>query len=403
MQRVNVSLHPESGLCVAYDVHLGSVVHEITDYCVFMADDLQRKPITLHYSSLRLARFWSYLLSRGKTLSSVNDALLTEYRSAELAEVTRDSKHRGSKYAARQTVNQKLATVLGWLVWLQVSSRLPQGTIGPLGCRVTARSARPLPGQQGLVPGEPLTSYLYLEGAGAGGSGPYVSHEVFERALEAIMTGSSSDYIAHRDSLFIDIARTAGFRRGSICSLRVNQFPRDQLERWELATFPVKPSKQKRDYEIEFEIPLELALRVLDFIDGPRQLLVDQLRARPAKTRDSIFLSQRDGRPMLERSMTSSISRAMRAAGATKGQAIHVLRGLFMTETVLDEGEARRVAGLDTSTMSIALATAWNAGQKNATSIIPYVAQAQSRAARKRMAAAAQDPIRVEGKQTKRR
>lgn len=388
MQRVHVSAHADTGICVAYDLHLSSVVHAITDYCIFQADHLQRKRTTLYYSTLRLARFWSFLLNKDRSLSSVNDEFLVRYRDAEYDEVMRDARHRNSERAAKSTVNQKLSTVLGWLVWLQATSQLPKDTIGPINCRVNARPVRARQHMESLLPGDALSSWLYYPDAGVGGSGPYVPEDLFERAVEFIMKNSKSDYIAHRDALFIDIARTSGFRRGSICSLTTQQFPRSKLEQWCEPTFPVTPTVQKRDYENTFEVPLELALRVLDFVDGPRNELVEGLRARHAKTDDHIFLSQRDGRPMLERSMTSSIVDAMRSAGAEKGKVIHALRGLFMTETVADEGVMRREQGLDTSTLSIALATAWKAGQRNPTSIVPYVARAQSHAARKRIAGA---------------
>jgi integrase len=387
--RLHVSFSETTGAAVIYDLHLKAIIHELTDYTLFLRKMCQRKPRSVKNAAWRLARFWTFLLMRGKTLLDIDSALMTVYRDTELLEVQRDRSFRGSPRAAKQTVNQKVSTVLGLLAWLQADGKLPSNTIGPtLKYRVMAESFKP--GRAGSVPraGDPISTELYFPDAGVGGTGPFVQEHVYEKALEYIVETAQSEYIAERDALFVDIARHAGFRRGSINSLTTSQFKREVLEAWREDTYPVTPARQKRDYERTFEIPLDLALRVSDFIEGARHEFVKAKGAGVKVTKDRIFLSARDARPLKGRSMSTALRPAMRAAGAPKGKVVHALRGLFMTESYVTEGERRRENQLDTSTMSVALATAFAAGQKNAESIVPYVVDAQSRALRRRLSKA---------------
>lgn len=390
-QRFQVKALKE-GDVVVYDLHRGALVHEITDYSIFLRDRLQRKPITVHAIGWRLTRFWSHLYQLGKSINEVDDALLSRYRDLEFELICTDRSHRGSHRAARQSVNEKLGTVLGWLVWLQSSGTIAKDSIGTYGCRVSAEQSALGPAELFLRPGLKISSTLYYRDAGVGGTGPHVPKETFDDAYGHITAHSTSAYLANRNALFADIARTAGFRRGSICSLSIHQFQRARLEQWGEDTFPVTPCVQKLNYENTFEIPIDLALRVLHFVEQHRRELVTSLGVGASVTRDKIFLSEKTGRPIEGRSMTRALQVSMRHAGASKGKVVHALRGLFASEIVEDEANLRQAKGLDTSSLSIAQATAWKLGQTRVESLVPYVSHAQSQAARRRMAKARVKP-----------
>ena len=384
--RVHVSIVPSLPGVIVYDLQEGCVLHEITDYLVDLSYKFAKKASTIEQAAWRISRFYSYLLAHGREILDIDDSVLVEYRSHELTEVTKDRSFRGSARAVRSTVNQKLSAILGWVAWLQAARLLPPFTIGPAESRVTASTVDRRRIGSVPLPGDAISSPLYLRGAGDSGSGPFVVDGIFRSASENIVRTARSDYLAQRNSLFIDIARHAGFRRASINSLTVDQFSRSRLLSWQEDTFPVTPAIQKLGYENTFEIPTELALRVSDFIEGPRRALVKVLSAGVRTTRNRIFLSMRTAQPIADRSISSALRPAMRLAGAKKGKVIHAFRGLFASKVVESEATRRRDAGLDTSTMSIALATAWKLGQRNPESIVPYVAQELSNIARRSLA-----------------
>ena len=387
MSGIFVSTSKLTGEVIVYDLRRNVIVHEILDYTRWLAHHAGRDAKTISQAGNHLAGFWGKMLTGSNRLSSICDSLLSDYRDEELKSVLSNPRSRGSKRAAKSTVNQKLGAMLNWLVWLQYKGICPPDTIGPVNCRVTAWPARSPLKDGPWMPGSPVSSDLFLTGAGTSGLTPAVSRESFEAVREHIEVTYLSEYIASRDSLFVDVAASAGFRRGSICSLRTDQFDREQLAAWDHDTFPVTPSAQKFGYEDTFEIDTLLALRVSDFIEGPRKQLLEDLKVSSRVTIAKIFLSSKTGKPITDRSMTSRLGKAMRAIGGTKGQAVHAFRGLFANETIDSETDRRVQRGLDTSTLSIASATATQLGQRRAESLFPYVANHQSRVARKRLVA----------------
>ena len=385
MSGIFVSTSKLTGEVVVYDLRRNVIVHEILDYTRWLADHAGRDAKTILQAGNHLAGFWGKLLTGSNRLSSICDSLICDYREEELKNVLSNPRSRGSKRAAKSTVNQKLGALLNWLVWLQYKGICPPDTIGPAKCRVTAWPAR-VPRKDGpWMPGSGVSSDLYLTGAGTSGLTPAVSRDSFEAVREHIEVTYLSEYMANRDSLFVDVAASAGFRRGSICSLRTDQFDREKLDTWDNDTFPVTPSAQKFGYEDTFEIDTLLALRVSDFIEGPRKQFLEDLKVPSRVTQAKIFLSAKTGRPITDRAMTSRIGKAMRAIGGTKGQAVHAFRGLFANDIIDSETDRRVERGLDTSTLSIASATATQLGQRRAESVFPYVANHQSRNARKRL------------------
>jgi site-specific recombinase XerC len=375
--RIQVTVDPGTGGVVVYDLVRKEVVNELVDYGIYLERSRQLKSVSISQTLWTLAQFWSRLRRLRKDVLDITTSFLVTYRDEEFKLVKSDRSHRGSDRAVKRTVNGKLSMLLHWLAWLQRERVLPAETIGPIGCSVHAealRSSNPVP-----QPDREMTSSLFFRGAGRGPNRPYASRDVFETATQLMVEEAYSPYIAHRNSTFADLAANGGFRRGSICSLKAGQFTREKLESWTDASFDVRPQKQKLDYENTFDISIDLALRVLDFIEGPRADLVERLQLSAARTQDRIFLSSTTGKPMSDRGMTQALSPMMRAAGTNKGQVIHVLRGLYASEMIEQESDDRSSRGLDTSTASIAAATALKLGQANPNSLFEYVAAEQSR------------------------
>jgi integrase len=204
---------------------------------------------------------------------------------------------------------------------------------------------------------------------------------VVEAMHQHFADGQSEPYVFHRNALWADIAEVVGFRRASICSLRITQFDRATLELEQGPVVLITPPSQKFGYQNDFQFPVWLALRVCEFDDRYRAPMLERKRVSKTKSQDRIFLSSRTGAPMTDRSMTRIMSQAMRSAGAPKGVAGHALRAKFCNDLIRSEYDARLEKGMDTSTLAIASAVAWRMGHRNPDSLFAYVSKLQSKEA----------------------
>jgi integrase len=376
-----------TGMSVVYDLGRGAIVPELTDYSIWMRKANHSDPKTVAQTMGHLVKFWTYLQPQAD-VGSISDRKLSRFFEAELDAIMKNPRSRGSELSARNTLNQKVSAVLTWLFWMQRTRRCPPRTIGSMDCSVTASAF--LRGgaftAQDWQPKSIIRSPHFRPNASSAGFVPAVSRDVYENLRQHLLESSTSVFLGRRDQLFVDIATEAGFRRGSICSLTVDQFEELDVRNASDVTLPLRPKSQKFGYTFEFEVSTLLLNRVQDFIDGPRRALVDRLGVSTAVTQGRIFLSEKTGKPITGRAMTQRISEAMRAIGCRKGQAAHVFRGLFANELVDAEIEDRLELGLDTSTESIAHAVAPQLGQKSAKSLFPYIANHVSKKARKRLA-----------------
>lgn len=376
------------GEVIAYDLRNNRLVDEITDYSIWLIDVGRRDVKTITQQLGHISRFWIYLQGAGKSLTAVSDKFLKTYIDRELISVRSNSRSRGSERAAKSTVNQRLSAILNWLLWMQRSGRCHSKMIGPHGCRVTASPGKRIQDLSHWAPGQGMFSSLFFRDAGTSGSIPQATREMYESALAELDRMTDWSYIAERDKLFLDVATTAGFRRGSICSLTVDQFNSDLIRKTTAATLGLKPTVQKFKYENEFQVDTLLLLRVLDFIEGPRASLLAELGLdRGALAiRGPVFLSATTGQAMTDRAMTARISRAMRNAGALKGMAIHAHRGLFAMEATQFVMKQRVELGMDTSVESVAYQVAPMLGHKNPESQFQYTAAEQGRIGRQILA-----------------
>lgn len=373
-----------SGFTVfVYDLQMRRLVLPLTDYALELVDKHHLGELTVTKEIGLLKQFFAYLSTNGKKLSDIDDGLLTRYREWDLVQVAGQKNSKKDESANQATVNDKLRRIYQWVLWLQNTKQLPQQTIGGVGSKVTAPE---LVAAEAFRQGRSFQSnrfYPLLFRLPNGASKHKTPHLLSETDLDGlnqlIMSSGEYPYTAHRNQLFVDIGATLGFRLGSINSLTTSQFSREELEQLSSSTISIRPSTQKFAYADVFEFPVWLALRVCDFIDTYRKQLIERKSISARVHKNRIFLSSRDGRPILNRSMSQEISTHMRAIGVPKGNAIHALRSKFAVDMVEQEFEARRADGGDTSTKSISQAVATKLGQKSWKSLFPYVAHAQSK------------------------
>lgn len=372
-----------------YDVVDGVVIDDLTDFVWSLSDDGQLDGKTVSDAAYCLRRFWQYLAVIGKKIGACGDKDIKEFRDAELKSVMSSSRAKQDERIAKGTVNIRVRLVYRLLVWLQLHGRTPARSIGARGCRV-----------QSTLPDEPLAT-------GGSARTRHDSHQssrdrrwyplVFQRvgskskhstkfvpsektrflAITALHETASSDYLAHRNTLLVDIANTVGWRRASINSITLEDVDEaaKKVKGTDYASF--SPSVQKFGYVESFDVPAWLVERMSYFV---RRYLIPMAEAKgwnlaPKTTK---LLLGVNGRPLVDRTVTQIVSKAMRAADAPRWTSLHAFRRKFTNDEISDETRYRLKNGLDTTAASIAASVSISLGHHDPDSIYAYVSRSLS-------------------------
>lgn len=371
---------------LVYDLEDDRVLRELTDYATYQIDERGNSSLTVGQGLHHLVEFWAFLQYEGTRLRSVSNATIRKFKAENFKKVKKSKAHRGGDDQAKKTVNVKLERIYQWIVWLQETGRVPVGTIGRRGLVVAiieSKVVRKRSGGRWVAGGErkyPLLFKVGKRNAKHNAAGSVVT-DTDVSDLMAYFSERFDPFVAQRNSLFADIADSAGFRRGSICSLRIDQFDMSEIETAE-GEYLVRPSKQKLSYTKTFGIELALAYRICEFIENYWKPWVKEHKVLKSVHENALFLSEKTGKPILERSMTQVISRAFRSLGFDKGIGPHILRGKFASTFVDQELAERRELGLDTSNRSIAAAAAMKLGHDDPNQFYGYASSSQARLAR---------------------
>lgn len=371
---------------LVYDLDKECIVRELSDYSTYLINEKNNSYLTVSQGLGQLIEFWVFLLDTDTSLHRISNETIRTFRDQNLKKVRNSKAHRGGTDQAKQTVNLKLERIYQWIVWLQETRLVPLGTIGNhalVQAIVDTPQVRMRKGGHWVRGGIRKYPLLFRVGKrNSKHSAP--SSVVTDKDVSNLMAHFSATYgpfIAQRNILFIDIAEAAGFRRGSICSLRIDQFETSDLQRAN-GEYLVRPSKQKFSYTKTFGIELSLAFRIREFIDNYWQPWVTAHQISRKIHQNALFLSEKSGRPIQERSMTQVISSGFRALGFDKGVGPHILRGKFTSNYADEELAERRELGLDTSNRSIAAAVAMKTGHDDPDQFYRYASSSQARQAR---------------------
>lgn len=379
---------------LVYDLEQLCVVRDLSDFSLHLLSScVQASPITERIRMEHLVEFRCHFATLPP--HELSDHFLEHFRNAQYEKVLVRAQSIGSKGAAKETVNGKLVSVYKWLEWMQEGGRIPKNTIGAIDCRVTAYPRASA--SRGAHASSSGGRYPLLYRRTGQGSKHRASLALTATQLEMVsehLVEKRSEYVGMRDALVLDIAVETGMRRASINSLRASMFERSALVSQRGTTFSICPAIQKFNYEDDINFPVELGLRVLAFIEGPREDLLGAKSKFAKNAGDRIFLSARNCSPMTDRALSQSLSAIMRAVGIGKGVALHAGRRAFATNRIQTETDRRVELGLDTSTASIAAAVSIEMGQRNPNSLFPYVAREQSRRA---LATVAETGLKKEG------
>lgn len=371
---------------LVYDLEEECFLRELTDYATYQINERGNSRLTVGQGLHPLIEFWTFLQNESTSLQSVANATIRKFKAENFKKVKKSKAHRSGDDQAKQTVNFKLERIYQWIVWLQETGRVPVGTIGRHGLVVAIIESQVVRKRSGgrwvAASGKkyPLLFKVGKRNAKHNAAGSVITDNDVSN-LMAYFSERFDPFVAQRNSLFADIAESAGFRRGSICSLRIDQFDLSEIEAAE-GEYLVRPIKQKLSYTKTFGIELALAYRIWEFIENYWKPWVNEHKVSKSVHGNALFLSEKTGKPILERSMTQVISRAFRSLGFDKGVGAHTLRGKFASTFVDEELAERRELGLDTSNRSIAAAAAMKLGHDDPNQFYGYASSSQARLAR---------------------
>lgn len=372
-------------ILVAYDASNNEeLVFALIDYASYLSETVELDGKTVVNEVQYVRRFLEYLLSFYSSGGEVTEKVFRAFRGDELKRVKQSRNRSQSDNAAKRTVNAKMRRVYLFLEWVretQVCS-ICLGAHGfkvplPLGDPETTHSDGH--GGKILVSDQDRFPLLY-RGVGEGSKHrtKYVASTKNKGDLVDLFLETQSPTLAHRNILILELADQVGMRRGSINSLRTDQFSREGIEKAE-GDWAVIPPAQKFGYEKRYLVPFRLAFRICDYIEQVRRQLLLERGWSEARTENRLFVSLRDGKPLSDRTLSQIFGRGLKDVGVDEhGAGVHSFRRKFATDNIVQETERRRRLNLDTSVASVAAAVSLKMGHSNPASLAPYVSRSQA-------------------------
>ena len=304
-----------------------------------------------------------YLESVGLTWLDGSDGVLANYRNYAFAKV-RNSKSSRGNLTAKKSVNIKIHVLYEFYSWASSSISELAPSIGTE-THVAIKSTLPL---HSLNPthwtGQPRKLYPQcftgVAESSASMSGQHWATvaeindiEEYFRNVKFVKTGA-------RNILFMRVIDQTGLRRESTNSLVIGQFSDKNIEKSisTLKIHSIQPYKQKNDERNFFDIPIPLSLEINRFI---KSIYGDDIFVRAAKNVSinmlPLFVSEKTGAAMDDKSWTAIFTDAFNAIDAPKGAGVHAIRRKFAedwfekeVQNCIDKGQpisyADIVAGL---------------------------------------------------------
>lgn len=367
---------------LVYDFKKKEIVDDVVQYAHELIKSLKMARISIHQEIGHLRVFLGYMSARRSRIELISDKFLEDFRDYILGKLPNSlSEDVAIADKARRTVNAKLVRVYDWLKWLDEKNRIPNGIIGPIGCRIYSCLAGSSVSKSSKKNADfkysdlyPLLLKIYTAKSKHKVPKFIPSEDTLDALHQYFFDSSQCLHIKHRNSLLVDVASYTGFRRNSIQSLTISQFIGSEFEYSDRETVRLRPVRQKFNYGDYYEIPIELHQNVCNFIRDHRAEVLKIRGVGESKTEGAVFISDRTCTPLDDRSITAIVSKALRACGAPKGFSIHSFRSKYLVAATAAEYEDRKELGLDTSAETVMRSVSVKVGHKNPNSVRPYTA-----------------------------
>ncbi|ASL43706.1 Tyrosine recombinase XerC [Burkholderia sp. AD24] len=350
------------------------VIMPFLDYIIHCVDVLSLTPKTVEGRAYSLKKWYQFLVSKRKKALDATDDDIHDFRDKSVKRKAANSS--GDMRARRRTINLDLRNIYAYYAWLQSHSDYGKGRklLGPRECQIT--SSLSMPTDRSVRRSDRLKHPLVFRNAGEHSKHrlSFVPKETHRAALTEYFYETQASNIAKRNCLIFETAWIAGWRRGSILSLQVDQFSRECIQQ-AAESIDVRPPVQKFGYSNTFPVDLGLANRIADYIEHERAEIME----RTGSESNLIFLNNRTGKPLSETTVSCLFVAARNALGWPAGAALHSWRRGFTNAFIEREMDARLELGLDTSGETIAMSVAVALGQVSLSSQSAYIRDTQRR------------------------
>lgn len=323
-----------------------------------------------------LRPFLRFCRRRGRLWQSVDDDFLIVWR-----------EHlRRAQNASIGRVNTSLKTIFSFYRWAEESKRIRfqvgvyaedelPAVLGSISFPISAKRCF-TKGRHGRVYGNWTTPLTLSEPR----RGSPVRHTPTEEEIRELHEVAVERLHGERDSLMLSWAEEAGPRRAEFLRVGKSHMPTsDQLaglierdEPWLIGV------KRKGGHSKPLNVPPDLIIRTLDFIQFGRRAIVEHCLSTIVGYRepDEIFLSSTTGRALHPDSVTSIGRRLFRTAGIERAN-IHRLRARFavrVIETLVDAIFDGEMIGSESSWIeTILIKAAEMMGHSSPQSLRPYL------------------------------
>jgi integrase len=346
------------------------------DFMIDSVDVQMLKPKTVEGRAFSLKKWYQFLSDSGVDALDADDEMLVKFRE-HLFERTAPNRS-GDAQARRRTINIDLRNVYTYYAWLQKNDANCQAK-RLLGIEASQITSSLLAERSAGVSRSDRQRYpATYRNAGERSKHRlgFVPREEHRAQLTDYFYDAHPANLAKRNCLIFELAWSVGWRRGSILSLTIEQFPREiVLDGDGSSELSICPPSQKFGYSNSFPLERSLALRVLHYIEHERKEIVCRTESKSSQ----IFLSERSGRPLTAGAVSGIFNTARHAMGWPQGAGLHGWRRGFANTYIEREIDARIELGLDTGGEAIAMSLATALGQESLASQGAYVRDAQRR------------------------
>lgn len=347
----------------------GKYLEDLTEYLIYCVDDSELNSETVRARAYILTNWISFLLSKNLDQYGASDNTLRDYR--DYLVINKKANSSDDSKSRQRSVNQYIRVIYDFYHWAQFS-RKAEYLLGPsdiysIYSQLTLNSKKtkeydnyPILFRRVASASKHRTTYT-------------PDYQIFLTLYEHFISTHSAE-VSERDCLILKMALESGLRVGSMASLTLADFDLEKIKASE-DRYSITPSVQKFGMTNTFEITINLAMSVIEYIQGPRNEICKRFKV----TSDHLFLSTTDGSNILSKSISSNFSKASKILGLPYRAGVHSWRGLFTENTIEYEIDARLELGFDTSIESIGMVIAKELGHSSPYSQQSYIRSLRSR------------------------
>jgi len=309
-----------------------------------------------------LKSFCEYLRVKGKSWKEIEDCDLEEYMAWELANVKGRGSSRTEK-TAQETVNRKLRVIYQFYWWAQEIQALMEGWMGWPTAPIRSKLPDYIKDPEAFDKKGEAKKTIYplcFRRTGARSKHKrqhYATDDELNR-LRRYFREFCNPLTAERNILIVDIIEHVGWRCGSVRSLLVEHFSEEIIDAALVQgenEIQVTPPEQKFGYQTDYDVKIQLAIRIANFINDVRKPTLERLSVGEEAAQGHLFISFTNGSPLGNKRISRIIADGFKAIGLRKGSGGHSIRRKYGKETATETLQVRQKLGFSNDPASVLL------------------------------------------------